>query len=112
MKYFMFSVVDKATGIHDNPFCAHSDAQAVRSFKDAANADEGPISQHPEDFFLVRLGTFNNASGGLEPEVPECVCTGLQAISGDVVGKGAPIDNEYEERTSELQVVNGEEAVQ
>lgn len=40
-------------------FSAHVDV-AIRSFKQAATTPDHQVSQHPEDFSLYHLGTYND----------------------------------------------------
>ena len=57
----MFAVVDRITGIYDGPHKAINEGQFLRSFGDAAT--KGDIANHPEDFYVVELGTYNDATG-------------------------------------------------
>lgn len=73
MKNIMLAIYDTATEAYMRPFMALSEGQAVRMFEDESLNPETPISQHPEDYALFRIGTFNDSSGELLQEIPKCL---------------------------------------
>lgn len=73
MKLFMYSIFDSASGVYDRPFCALTDAAAIRSFADIAVDESTPIGRHPEDFSLFRVGLFDDNKGAIEPQNAECI---------------------------------------
>ncbi len=82
MRQNIYSIYDTAIGGYKTPFFLHSDAQACREFQDIFNNDN-PISLHPEDYYLVRLGTWNDGPGTIiqnQGDV-ETLMTGLEAIA-------------------------------
>lgn len=81
MKLNMYSIFDTASGVYERPFCFQSDGQASRAFSDIANDPEHPIGKHPEDYSLVRIGTYDDNKGRLVPEEVEVLMTGLEAVS-------------------------------
>lgn len=57
----IYAVVDRVSGVYDGPHKAVNEGQFLRSFADqCANP---PLSNHPEDFYVVELGTFNDSNG-------------------------------------------------
>lgn len=42
-----------------NPFVTQSTGLAIRTFADIANDEKHPIGQHPEDYTLFEIGTFD-----------------------------------------------------
>lgn len=64
----LYAVVDRVSGVFDGPHKAINDAQFLRSFADAAVNTESQIGSHPEDFYVVVLGTFNDSTGEVTPE--------------------------------------------
>lgn len=68
----LYSVYDRAAGIYNAPFMAHSDRDAIRSFTLAmqnAPADT-PQSTNPGDFELFRVGSYDQNAGLLFSETP------------------------------------------
>ena len=47
MRLNVYCIFDRASGVYDRPWCARSDAEAVRSFTDIASDAEHPIGKHP-----------------------------------------------------------------
>lgn len=76
----MFAVKDRAADAFGRPFFCATDGIAVRSFMDEVNrADkENPLYQHPDDFDLFVLGTFDDSDGSFEPEGPVLLMLGKQ----------------------------------
>lgn len=67
---FVYGVFDsKMQSFRFKFFCA-TDKAAEREFGDAVNNPKSVFSQHPEDFLLYRLGSFDTVSGLLQPESP------------------------------------------
>lgn len=81
MKLNAYSIFDSAAGAYARPFFVQSDAQAVRSFKDVVADAEHPIGAHPEDYYLVRIGVFDDNSGKFQPEDVETLMTGPEAVA-------------------------------
>lgn len=68
MLYTVCAVFDKAAECFGRPFFAGSVGLAVRGFSDEVNrrSPDNPMSQHPADFVLYHLGSFNDAEGTFE----------------------------------------------
>lgn len=56
---------DTAARVFGTPFFVQHAAQAIRSLKDEVNSKDSKsdVNQHPSDFELYELGTFNEDSG-------------------------------------------------
>lgn len=80
MKLNAYTVYDVAAGTYSRPWFAGSDGEANRGFKDICNDAEHPIGQHPEDYTLYRVGSFNERTGKMEGEQLEKLLTGLQCV--------------------------------
>lgn len=78
MKLFIFAVRDRATDQFGTPMFMVSSGQCIRSFTDQINAAEkdNPLFQHPDDFDLFALGSFDTQSGLFDTGVPEQICLG------------------------------------
>jgi hypothetical protein len=61
----MYAVVDRVSGIFDGPHKAVNEGQFLRSFADNCKDPNSQIAKHPEDFYAVELGTFNDATGDI-----------------------------------------------
>lgn len=81
MKHFMYSVFDRASGIYERPFCARSDMEAMRSFSDIAVSKDHPIGQHPDDYTLFRVGTYDDNKGQIVGEASEKIINGAEAVA-------------------------------
>lgn len=68
MIYHVVSVYDRAADAFGRPIFVAALGQAIRSFQDEINRDaqDNPMSQHPDDFDLFYLGQFDDASGKFE----------------------------------------------
>jgi len=65
------SVHDTASDLFGQPFFVPAPAAAIRSVGDETNrqAADNPLYNHPEDFVLYSLGTFDDVSGAFTSEV-------------------------------------------
>jgi len=62
-----YAVLDLKGDAFASPFFLHTDAIAIRTFNDAISDPSHPMSKHPEDYVLYRLGDFNDQDGSLVP---------------------------------------------
>lgn len=79
MKLIICSVRDRAADVFGQPFYTPALGQAIRSFSDEINrADEkSTLFNHPEDFDLYELGSYNDADASFELlEKPRQVAVG------------------------------------
>jgi hypothetical protein len=81
MKLFVYAVFDRASGIYDRPWPAHSDEAAMRGFGDVCKNPDAPIGQHPEDYTLFRIGTWDDNKGEIVGEAPEKVVNGAEVLA-------------------------------
>lgn len=72
------AVRDRASDTFGNPFYVVSRGQAIRSFSDEVNrsASDNMLFQHPEDFDLYVLGSFDDDTGMFDTGVPEMIAIG------------------------------------
>ena len=54
---------DSKSETYSPPTMHPARGQAVRSFADAVNQEQGVIAQHPQDFTLFELGEFDQSTG-------------------------------------------------
>lgn len=78
MKLMIYAVRDRATDQFGNPMFLVASGQAIRSFTDEVNrADkDNQIFNHPDDFDLYELGSYETSTGLFDVHVPEQVCIG------------------------------------
>lgn len=62
----VFSIYDEKAKMYQPPFMAHTKGQVIRTFTDIVNEKGHPINQHPSDYTLFELGTFDNLTGKYE----------------------------------------------
>ncbi len=81
MKLNLYTIYDTAAAYYKNPFALQTDEQAKREFGDIFDGDN-PIATHPEHYYLVKLGTFDNSNGEIRqtPGKPTLL-TGLEALA-------------------------------
>lgn len=63
MILFVFSVEDTRAGMFSPPFMMRSNGEALRAFSELANDKKTSVGQHPTEFRLVRLCTFDDELG-------------------------------------------------
>jgi len=81
MKLNAYATYDTAAAVYSKPFFAQSDGQVMREFQDICVNAEHPFGQHPEDYSLHRIGSYNDQTAKLESETPECLATGLEMVA-------------------------------
>lgn len=57
----------KAEAFPAQPYFARTDGIAIRAFTDLANRPDNDIGQHPEDYSLFRVGTYDTLRGLVAP---------------------------------------------
>lgn len=64
-KLTVFAVRDRALDAFMRPFFMPTEGMAIRSFQDEVNRkdENNPLAQHPEDYDLYTLGTFDEDRG-------------------------------------------------
>lgn len=64
MKLKMFCIYDSKVEAYNTPFFQRSTGEALRSFEDAANQQEG-MKSHAEDYTLFELGEWDDGTAEL-----------------------------------------------
>lgn len=80
MRLMVFSVLDKQVGAFTPPQSFRSKGEAIRSFMDACKQEGSPFNKHAGDYVFYQLGTFDDQSGVLEPNLQQ-VITALECVS-------------------------------
>lgn len=63
----LYSIYDNKVGTYAPPFAVAHEMLALRAFINLAKDTNSQISQHPSDFNLMYLGSFNADTGGFTP---------------------------------------------
>ena len=81
-KMILVSLFDKKADYFHPAYCIRNKALACRAFSDAIiNRNDSDLSNHPEDFELFHVGSFDLDKGILEPISPVSICSGLDFIA-------------------------------
>lgn len=83
MTYVLCSVYDEIADFYSPPFHAKTTSEAQRIFNDACNSGNSQLSQHPQDFKLYRIGSYDDSKGLLVPVEPQFLIRGSHAINPD-----------------------------
>lgn len=76
-----YSAFDKKAQFFIGTFNSRSDAEASRMFGDAVRQGKSLVAEHPEDYSLYKLGTFDDCSGKIEGEAtPIFVCEAMMFV--------------------------------
>jgi len=70
MKTMMFSIYDNKLEGFMRPFFLQTRAVAVRAIIDLAQDAKDPVSQHPADYILYELGTFEDHTAEIMQVTP------------------------------------------
>ena len=74
MKKPIYTIFDRAVEAYARPFQGETDGEAIRMFEDEAFNESSPVSKHPEDYALFRVGFFNVSTGEITSEAtPVCL---------------------------------------
>ncbi len=77
----LYTIYDTAAAYYKDPWACLTDEQAKREFTDIFDGDN-PIAKHPEHYYLVKLGKFNNTNGALtQDQGTPTLLTGLEALA-------------------------------
>jgi len=81
MKMVICSVHDSKAGVFLTPFFARSRLEAIRSFGDAVSEPKSPLANHPDDYVLYCVGTWDDNDPSASSFVPaERLVTGLECV--------------------------------
>ena len=71
MKYAVCAVKDRAVDAFNRPIYVPTIGVAIRSFTDEVNRKDSELANHPEDYDLYELGTWDDQTAVYTPlEVP------------------------------------------
>jgi len=79
--YQLTAVRDRAANVYMRPFTVTHLGQAIRAFQDQINNDAPDnitMYQHPDDYDLYHIGTYDDETGKVQPCDPHQVAIGKQ----------------------------------
>lgn len=79
MIHHIFTVYDQKAGAHLPPFILPAIPMAERTFSDCVNKPDHQFGAHPEDYTLLRIGTFDDETAIIDRlDVPEVLGLGTK----------------------------------
>jgi len=81
MKTNIYSIFDTASGTYQKPIHSRADGEIMREFQNIVDDPKHPVGMHPEDYSLIRLGTFDDLDGKLQNEENSTLATGLDMVA-------------------------------
>lgn len=66
----LYSIFDKKSGTYMQPFVELTDGTATRQCMDLLKNPNTPFSKFPEDFTLMRIGSWDEVKGEPKSEIP------------------------------------------
>jgi len=81
MKLNMYSIFDTASGTYQKPIFSRADGEIMREFQNICVDEKHPCGMHPEDYSLIRVGTFEDQNGLLNDEANQTLATGLEMVA-------------------------------
>jgi len=70
VKLNAYAVRDSKADKYNRPYFIGTHGEAIRAFADACRKDGNVMAEHPEDFNLYFIGTFDEESGELDSVKP------------------------------------------
>lgn len=70
MKLNAYSLFDNKALQYHAPFFTHTDGSAVRMLQDLVGDLNTNVGRHPSDYVLYGIGTYDDATGFMEPASP------------------------------------------
>lgn len=92
MKRVILCVKDSATELFGQPFFVPAVGAGLRDFIDQVNrrAEDNPLFQHPEDFYLYHLGEYDDETGTFHAH--ELGCPAMLMRGKDAVRQVPSVD--------------------
>lgn len=78
---FIVAVRDRGVDAFGVPFFVRHKNEAVRSFKDEVNRNGSIFNNHPDDYDLYLLGSFDDNGGKLSPVDVQMIAVGKSLIN-------------------------------
>lgn len=77
------AIRDRAIDAFGQPFFVQARGQAIRSFQDEINRADANnnLHNHPDDFDLYILGTYEEETGDIKSQKPEMIAIGKDMVT-------------------------------
>lgn len=107
----VFCFYDVKADDYGIPFFVGNKDLAIRLLTDIIKRGEGLMAQHPEDFYLYMIGTYDSSQGYMDaiPE-PVRICSALEVLQvarGAAVGGDSPLKSQSAPAEVETSIVDG-----
>lgn len=79
----IYTIRDCKAEAYMAPFTFRNDGEAIRAFDDSIQKPGTPLHDHPEDFTLFKVGSFNLETGAVEAMAPICLGNAKDFVKGD-----------------------------
>lgn len=76
----IYAVFDSVADTFAPPFTLNNDAEALRGFAGVAANPDTAVHNHPQDFHLYRLGTYDVRTGVITPDTPTRMCSAHEIL--------------------------------
>lgn len=74
----IYSIKDTKADAFLPPFFMRTNGEALRAFDDCVQKSGTPLSDHPEDFHLFKIGYFDQDTGSITPaSCPESLASAM-----------------------------------
>ena len=85
MEMSIYAIYDDISKVYNTPFYMFNDGMAIRAFKGHVNTTpDSALFDFPEQFKLMKLGTFNDGTGEIESHPPVYIAHGLDVVEEDM----------------------------
>lgn len=79
----IYTIRDAKAECYLAPFTFRTDGEAIRAFGDSVADGKTPLAQHPEDYYLIRIGEFDVEKGVITPCAPVSLASALDFKKGE-----------------------------
>lgn len=79
----LYSVLDSTSRLYLPPFPMRTDKEAIEAFTSAINAPDSIWKKYPEDYLLMRISTFDDETGIVDPQQPQVVISAQKVLNPD-----------------------------
>lgn len=91
MKWNVYSIYDAKTKLWSKPSYAQTHGQVLRDFQDLANDKKTTIGNHPEDYALYCIGSFDDEKGIIEQETKsQSLGMAIEYVKSEMAVPGMP----------------------
>ena len=80
----LYSIFDKKSQIYAPPFIELTDGTAIRACTDLLQRPELPFGKYPEDYTLVKIGSWDELGGLPTADNPPTIIMELETLSQSI----------------------------